>query len=135
MGFSSIAGTVIMIIALLICGAYLYSVIDEKTSKILTAQEEHFEYIYNKIHEKLVIVKVSKTPNQTNITVLNNGSTVLEPSKFSVIFDGNIVPSKNISYNPNKQYLFPLENITIIVNWTEPQRICIVSDTGNKYYS
>ena len=135
MGFSSVIGTTVMIIALLICGAYLYITIDSHYENINEAYATYYSHIYNKLNEKLVITDVKNSTSQTNITIYNNGSVVVEPGKFSILFDGSVVPEENISYYPTKKYLVPLENITIIVNWTPPNnRICVVSDNGNMYF-
>ncbi|ADG13760.1 flagellin [Methanocaldococcus infernus ME] len=135
MGFSSVAGTVIMVISLLIVGAYLYTTIDSSYSILYKNYEAYQKHLENKINEKLVITKVSSSATQTNITIYNNGSVVVEPHKFTVLFDGTIVPPQNISYSPDVPYLLPLESITLIVNWTQPTRICIVSNYGNKYFA
>ena len=134
MGFSSVVGTTIMIIALLICGAYLYITIDKHYEDLYESYNTYYTHLYNKLNEKLVITNVSSGSTQTNITIYNNGSVVVEPEKFTIIFNGTVVPEENISYSSPKKYLEPLDNITIIVNWTKPQRICIVSDNGNKYF-
>ncbi|XRO77377.1 flagellar protein F [Methanocaldococcus sp. 10A] len=135
MGFSSVVGTTVMIIALLICGAYLYVTIDNHYESINNAYNVYYAHLHDKLNEKLVITDVKTSPSQTNITIYNNGSVVVEPEKFTILFDGWVVPDENISYYPNlKKYLVPLDSITIIVNWTQPSRICIVSDNGNKYY-
>ncbi|GEM_PF-3301944 len=134
MGFSSVVGATVMIIALLICGAYLYITIDSHYESINDAYNVYYSHLHDKLNEKLVITDVKSSASQTNITIYNNGSVVVEPDKFTILFDGSIVPEENISYYPQlKKYLVPLDSITIIVNWTQPKRICIVSNNGNKY--
>ncbi|ACV25018.1 flagellar protein F [Methanocaldococcus fervens] len=134
MGFSSVVGATVMVIALLICGAYLYTTVDSHYETIYNAHESYYSHLNDKLHEKLVITNVKSSASQTNITIYNNGSVVVEPRKFSVLFNGSVVPEENISYYPQKDYLVPLDNITIIVNWPTPNRICIISDNGNKYF-
>ncbi|CAB3288807.1 Putative flagella-related protein F [Methanocaldococcus lauensis] len=134
MGFSSVVGTTIMIIALLICGMYLYTTIDNHYERIYESYNIYYSHIQDKLNEKLIITKVVSSEYQTNITIYNNGSVVVEPQKFTIIFDGLVVPKINISYLNSKKYLEPLDNITIIVNWYSPKRICIVSDNGKKYF-
>ncbi|WP_456472157.1 flagellar protein F [Methanocaldococcus sp.] len=135
MGFSSVAGTVVMVVALLIAGLYLYDTLDKNYSLLYTVYNKYQKHLEDKLNERLVITNVVSTTSQTNITIYNNGSVVVEPYNFTVIFDGTIVPPENISYNPPIPYLYPLENITLIVNWTQPNRICIVSNNGNKYFA
>ncbi|ACX71967.1 flagellin [Methanocaldococcus vulcanius M7] len=134
MGFSSVVGTTVMVVALLICGAYLYTTMDNYYEDVNHAYSVYYEHMHNKLDEKLIITNVIATATQTNITIYNNGSVVVEPDKFTILFDGTVVPEENISYYPQKKYLVPLDSITIVVNWTRPFRICVVSDNGNKYF-
>ncbi|AAB98900.1 TPA: flagellar protein F [Methanocaldococcus jannaschii] len=135
MGFSSVVGATVMIIALLVCGAYLYVTMDSYYENVDEAYTTYYSHVHAKLNEKLVITDVKSSTSQTNITIYNNGSVVVEPDKFTILFDGTVVPEENISYYPKlKKYLVPLDSITIVVNWTQPSRICIVSDNGNKYF-
>ncbi|WP_423793318.1 flagellar protein F [Methanocaldococcus indicus] len=133
MGFSSVIGITVIVIGLLIAGSYIYLTMDTQYNKMFDAFEYKYNNMYKKLKERLVIVSVSSSTTQTNITIFNNGSITVNPNNFTILFDGAIVPKENITIVP-QGYLLPLQNVTFIVNWTQPSRICVVSDNGNKYF-
>jgi flagellar protein FlaF len=131
MGFSSTAGFVIILSTLLVCSIYLYSAVDLSTEKISIAYSDYMERTQDKLNENLEITSAVNISNEIYITLLNNGSQTLEPSKWTVLYDG--VPM-NFSIVSNTTYLTPLNYVTLRINATAPARICIVSEYGNKHY-
>ncbi len=132
MGFSSVIGFTVIIIGILIAGAYIYTTTESQFNQLYNSLDYFYNHINSKIHEKVVITNVVSTATQTNITIYNNGSTVLDLYKFTILFDGDIVPWSNISVS--QHYLAPLSSAKFVINWSQPKRICIISNTGNKYY-
>ena len=132
MGFRSTVGTVVILSTLLVCTIYLYTSMDLNIGKISKAYSDYIELENKKLREKLEIVSVVNSSNSINITVKNDGSVVLEPSKWTVLYNGTPI---NFSVYPNVKYLFPLNNVTISINASAPARLCIISEYGNKYYS
>ncbi|HIP16766.1 MAG TPA: flagellar protein F [Methanothermococcus okinawensis] len=131
MGFSSTAGLIIILSTILVCSIYLYTSIDLNVGKIYEAYVDHVSLLNNKLHEKLTIVSSANSSSNINLTVVNEGSITLEPSKWTVLYNGTPI---NFSINPNKKYLTPLNDVNISINATAPARLCIISEYGNKYY-
>lgn len=132
MGFSSTVGTVIILSTLLACSIYLYTSLDLNMNKVSKAYSDYVELENKKLREKLDIVSVVNSSSSINITVRNNGSVVLEPSKWTVMYNGTPI---NFSITtPDVKYLFPLNTVTISIEATAPAKLCIVSEYGNKYY-
>ena len=131
MGFSSIVGTVVILSTLLVCAIYLYTSMDLNIEKISKAYSDYMELENKKLRERLEIISAVNSSNIINITVKNDGSVVLEPSKWTVLYNGTPI---NFSVYPNVKYLFPLNTVNISINATAPARLCIISEYGNKYY-
>lgn len=133
MGFSSTVGTIIVLSTLLVCAIYLYTSLDTNISKVYKAYADYIELENKKLRERLEIISISvnTSTNTINITVKNNGSVILEPSKWTVLYNGTPV---NFSVDPDVKYLFPLNSITVSINATTPAKLCIVSEYGNRYY-
>ncbi|ABR55853.1 flagellar protein F [Methanococcus aeolicus Nankai-3] len=131
MGFSSIAGFLVLISTLLACSLYLYDNVDSSLTEINSAYSEYIEHLSDKSDEKLIITSVVGVDGNIYINVLNNGSLTNEPYKWTALYNGT---PKGISIDSNITYLTPLNNVTITIIGTAPARICIVSEYGNKYY-
>lgn len=131
MGFSSVAGVILLLTTILACSVYLYSSVDINSIKVNEAYYKHTTYIENKLNEKLNIVEVVNSTDTINITLKNEGSITLEPQKWNVLYNGT---PKKFEIVSNKIYLTPLNNVTLTINATAPARICVVSEYGNQYY-
>ncbi len=140
MGFSTVAGFVIVLmVAMTIAGYLLHTMIDQikDVSKLSKIENEMRLNVKNSNFE-IVEIDASSTSNTTydlTIVVKNTGATTFDCERFSILVDGVLV-----NYKVNVSKLYPLESAEFEVENLEgtagsTHRVMVVSDNGIKRVS
>jgi len=135
MGFSTVAGFVIVVIAsITIAGYLLHTLIDQikDVSELSKIENEMKIDIKNSDFEIVKIEALNTSPTTYDLTIIlkNTGSTTFDCEKFSILVDGVLV-----NYTANVSKLYPLEyaefksfNLEGTVGSTH--RALVVADNG-----
>jgi flagellar protein FlaF len=135
MGFSTLAGFVIVLmVSITIAGYLLHAMIDQikeinKFSKLenemkLNIKNSNFEIV------KITALNTSSTTYDLTVIVKNTGATTFNCEKFSILVDGVLV-----NYTVNVSKLYPLESaefkaVDLSGTVGSSHRIMVVSDNG-----
>jgi len=140
MGFSTVAGFVILLMVSITVGGYLLHVVVDQVKdfgKLSKLVNERKLEIKNSNFE-IVEIKTSAISNTTydlRVVVRNTGATTFDCEKFTILVDGVLV-----NYTVNVSKLYPLESAEFEVENLEgtagsTHRVVIVSDNGIKRIS
>ena len=139
MGFSTVAGFVILLMVSITVGGYLlHVVVDQvkdfgKLSKLVN--ERRLEIKNSNFEIVEIETLTSNTTYDLRVVVRNTGATTFDCEKFTILVDGVLV-----NYTVNVSKLYPLESAEFEVENLEgtagsTHRVVIVSDNGIKRIS
>ena len=139
MGFSTVAGFVILLMVSITIGGYLlHVVVDQvkdfgKLSKLVN--ERRLEIKNSNFEIVEIETLTSNTTYDLRVVVKNTGATTFDCKKFTILVDGVLV-----NYTVNVSKLYPLESAEFEVENLEgtagsTHRVVIVSDNGIKRIS
>ncbi|AVB76128.1 flagella protein F [Methanococcus maripaludis] len=113
MGFSEIYGVAFLSIILLISLTVIYGTVDSNLNNILSANDDHAYNLLKKSKENLTVQYegIDSDSGILNITVVNNGNILEDASKWTVIFEGDVVNNPLIE----KTYVEPLSRTQIYI--------------------
>ncbi|MBP2172492.1 hypothetical protein [Methanococcus voltae] len=131
MGFSQVVGISGLIVILLASLSMIFITTDHNFEKVMNSQNEHYDNIIIKNHEKILINSIKIDSGDNNnlvVNITNTGNTVIEIEKLSVLKNG-IYYTVTLSSG----YIAPKESekITIYdIKANIADKISIVSEHG-----
>ncbi|RLI79171.1 hypothetical protein DRP04_09435 [Archaeoglobales archaeon] len=135
MGFSTVAGFVIVVIAsITIAGYLLHTLIDQikDVSKLSKIENEMKLDIKNSDFEIVKIEAINTSPTTYDLTIIlkNTGATTFDCEKFSILVDGVLV-----NYTANVSRLYPLgysefKSVNLEGTVGSTHRALVVADNG-----
>ncbi|MBA2862321.1 flagellar protein FlaF [Methanococcus maripaludis] len=111
MGFSEIYGVSFLSIILLISITVIYGTVDSNLNNILSANDDHAYYLLQKSKENFTIQYEGIDSGIVNLTVINNGNIFEDSSKWTVIFEGDVINNPVIETT----YMEPLSRTQVYI--------------------
>lgn len=135
MGFSTSISIVILFIGLLTTATASYTTIDRSTEILAEARDTQHERMLDQLNTEITITGITQDGSDLNITVRNDGTTVLNSStiEIDVLLDGSYTTPSSITppgvWSPDKStnIILANENIT-------NRRIKVVVENGESDY-
>ena len=135
MGFSYVVAVAILLSSSLIFFGVIYSDYVHMNGELTKSEQGQGQRIYDLVNSKVNITAALEAGNSSQknvtITLVNTGSVTLYLNQTNVLVNGTVH-----SFNYTREYLFPLQNDTIMLTTSlEPVEVEIVFNDGYSIYA
>jgi flagellar protein FlaF len=135
MGFSTSIAVVILFLGTLLIVTSIYPTLDRSTEMLMEARAAQQERMLDQLNTKITITGITQQGSDLNITVRNDGSTVLDSSELDVLLDGSYVTPGSITpsgvWTPDTSINVILTDVSPLTN----RRIKIIAKNGQSDYA